>query len=71
MLSGECRFMRHFFGEGQFKFVKQFQECVRHRASLSLLARPQIKDMEHSKKVVNSVWESCFNDTRPFDEIYK
>jgi len=21
--------------------------------------------------VVNEVWESCFHDTRPFDEIYK
>jgi inner membrane protease ATP23 len=34
-------------------------------------ARPQIKDEAHAKKVVNEVWESCFNDTRPFDEIYR
>jgi inner membrane protease ATP23 len=71
MLSGECRFMRHFFGEGRYKLVKQFQVCVRERATLSLKSRPQIRDEEHAKEVINSVWESCFNDTRPFDEIYR
>jgi inner membrane protease ATP23 len=25
----------------------------------------------HAAKVVNEVWDSCFTDTRPFDEIYK
>ncbi|KAF2663181.1 mitochondrial inner membrane protease atp23 [Microthyrium microscopicum] len=71
MLSGECRFMRQFWGEGNYRFVKAFQTCVRNRAALSVLKRPQVKSRAEADKVVNSVWESCFNDTRPFDEIYK
>lgn len=47
------------------------QECVRRRATLSVSARPACKDQEHAAKVVNEVWDSCFYDTRPFDEIYR
>lgn len=36
-----------------------------------MMARPGIKDQEHAGRVVNEVWESCFKDTRPFDEIYR
>jgi inner membrane protease ATP23 len=71
MLSGECRFSREFFGRKQFKLNEQFQECVRRRATTSLQARPQIRDEAHAKEVVNRVWESCFSDTRPFDEVYR
>ncbi|KAK8160045.1 mitochondrial inner membrane protease atp23 [Phyllosticta citribraziliensis] len=58
-LSGECR------------FTQQMQECVRRRATLSLMARPSVKDDVHAARIVNEVWDSCFNDTRPFDEIYR
>jgi len=47
------------------------QECVRRRATLSVAARPACKDDVQAARVVNEVWESCFNDTRPFDEIYR
>ncbi|QKX58999.1 uncharacterized protein TRUGW13939_06128 [Talaromyces rugulosus] len=70
-LSGECRWAREFFSRGQWKLTQQHQECVRRRATLSLMARPNCKDEEHATKVVNEVWESCFRDTRPFDEIYR
>lgn len=70
-LSGECRFTREFFGRNQWKVTEQLQACVRRRAALSMLARPGIKDDVHAAKVVNEVWESCFNDPRPFDEIYR
>lgn len=70
-LSGECRFSREFFTRNQWRITEQLQHCVRRRATLSLMARPGIKDQAHAGKVVNEVWESCFRDTRPFDEIYR
>jgi inner membrane protease ATP23 len=70
-LSGECRFSREFFTRNQWRITEQLQSCVRRRATLSMMARPGIKDQEHAGKVVNEVWESCFRDARPFDEIYR
>jgi inner membrane protease ATP23 len=70
-LSGECRFMREFVTRGQWKLTQQHQECVRRRATLSVMARPECKDDVQAARVVNEVWESCFADTRPFDEIYR
>ncbi|TKA80515.1 Mitochondrial inner membrane protease atp23 [Cryomyces minteri] len=70
-LSGECRFGREFFTRGQYKLTQQLQECVRRRATLSVMNRPGCKDDVHAARIVNEVWDSCFNDTRPFDEIYR
>ncbi|KAL1967775.1 hypothetical protein VTN77DRAFT_2464 [Rasamsonia byssochlamydoides] len=70
-LSGECRWAREFFRRGQWKLTQQHQECVRRRAILSVRARPNCRDEAHAEKVVNEVWESCFRDTRPFDEIFR
>ena len=70
-LSGECRFMREFWTRGQWKITAQLQECVRRRAALSVAARPACKDDVQAARVVNEVWEGCFRDTRPFDEIYR
>jgi inner membrane protease ATP23 len=70
-LSGECRWVREFFTRGQWNITQQHQECVRRRATLSVMNRPTCKDDVHAAKVVNEVWDSCFADTRPFDEIYK
>ncbi|KAL6703885.1 Mitochondrial inner membrane protease atp23 [Coniothyrium glycines] len=70
-LSGECRFTREFFTKNQWRITEQLQHCVRRRATLSMMARPGIQDEKHAGKVVNEVWESCFRDTRPFDEIYR
>ena len=70
-LSGECRWGREFFTRGQWGVTQQLQECVRRRAALSVAARPGCRDAKHAEMVVNEVWESCFHDTRPFDEIYK
>lgn len=71
MLSGECRFMREWKTRGQWNVTQQLQECVRRRAALSVANRPACKDDVQAVRVVNEVWQSCFNDTRPFDEIYK
>ena len=70
-LSGECRFANEFFRNGFYKLGLQHQACVRRRAILSVLARPACKDETMAAKAVNDVWDSCFADTRPFDEIYR
>lgn len=44
---------------------------MRNRAVLSVMNRPNCKDDVQAVKVVNEVWDSCYNDTRPFDEIYR
>lgn len=46
------------------------QTCVKRRAVLSVEANPSCKDRAMAERAVNEVWESCFKDTRPFDEIY-
>ncbi|KAM5351512.1 hypothetical protein ACJ41O_004235 [Fusarium nematophilum] len=71
MLSGECRWTREAFTRGNWKLTQQFQNCVRMRAIQSVMARPRCKDDVQATKVVNQVWDSCFSDTRPFDEVYK
>lgn len=70
-LSGECRFMQEFFTRGQFKVSQQHQECVRRRAVISVTNHPMCRDKAKAKKVVSEVWDSCFADTRPFDEIWR
>ena len=70
-LSGECRFMRELFTRGQFGVTQQLQECVRRRAVLSVAGREGCRDEGVARRVVDEVWESCYTDTRPFDEVYK
>ena len=70
-LSGECRFTREFFTRGLWKLTRQHQECVRRRAILSVMGRHFCEDQAQATKVVDEVWDSCFADTRPFDEIYR
>ncbi|GAA5979457.1 hypothetical protein JCM11641_005400 [Rhodosporidiobolus odoratus] len=68
-LSGDCRWGRE-FTRRNWHFTKQHQACVRRRAILSVAANPACKSREDAERAVNEVWESCFPDTRPFDEIY-
>ncbi|KZT08588.1 uncharacterized protein LAESUDRAFT_43623 [Laetiporus sulphureus 93-53] len=68
-LSGDCRFGRE-LRRGFLAFSKQHQACVRRRAILSVRANAACPDDATAERAVNEVWESCFNDTRPFDEIY-
>ncbi|KAK9473414.1 uncharacterized protein V1510DRAFT_414981 [Dipodascopsis tothii] len=70
-LSGECRMTNEFFRNRIFKITRQHQECVRRRAVLSVTANPNCADAAMAEKVVDLVWDSCFNDTRPYDEIYR
>ncbi|PKI82797.1 Mitochondrial inner membrane protease atp23 [Malassezia vespertilionis] len=68
-LSGDCRWTRE-INRRHFTFLNQHQECARRRAILSVRANPKCADEETAARVVDEVWDSCFNDTRPFDEIY-
>ena len=69
-LSGDCRYTREFMRGFGGKFVKQHQECVRRRAVLSVSQNPNCKTKEDAERAVDEVFEACFADTRPFDEIY-
>ncbi|KAI0095236.1 peptidase M76 family-domain-containing protein [Irpex rosettiformis] len=68
-LSGDCRWSREFFDRLQPNFSKQHQVCVRRRAIQSVAANPRCPDVAAAERAVNEVWESCLNDTRPFDEF--
>ncbi|EAQ91442.1 hypothetical protein CHGG_03377 [Chaetomium globosum CBS 148.51] len=71
MLSGECRWTRETMTRGNWTLTQQFQNCVRMRAIQSVMARPTCRDDVHATKVVNEVWDSCFSDKRPFEEVYR
>ncbi|RSH83234.1 Mitochondrial inner membrane protease atp23 [Apiotrichum porosum] len=68
-LSGDCRWSRE-VQRGHYAFSKQHQACVKRRAVLSVKDHPNCKSVEDAERAVNEVWDSCFKDTRPFDEIY-
>lgn len=36
---------------------------------LSVLANPACSGKEQAEQAVNEVFDSCFKDTRPFDEV--
>ncbi|KAG5513567.1 hypothetical protein PMAC_000999 [Pneumocystis sp. 'macacae'] len=67
-LSGECRWWKEFKNGAIGTFRKHHQECVKRRSALSVSKHPACKDMEHAKQVVMQVFDSCFSDTRPYDE---
>ncbi|KAJ1899567.1 Mitochondrial inner membrane protease atp23 [Coemansia sp. IMI 209127] len=68
-LSGDCTLFQEMM-RGNVGFLKHHQVCVKRRAVLSLLANPSCKSKKHAEAAVNKVFQSCFTDTRPFDEIY-
>ncbi|KAJ1857469.1 Mitochondrial inner membrane protease atp23 [Coemansia sp. RSA 1822] len=68
-LSGDCTWFQELM-RGNIGFLKHHQVCVKRRAALSLLGNPRCKSKKHAEAAVNKVFQSCFTDTRPFDEIY-
>ncbi|MCO5555684.1 hypothetical protein L7F22_009229 [Adiantum nelumboides] len=68
-LSGDCRFFNE-LGRGMFGVRKHHQKCARRRAIISMVNNPDCPDEQTAARIVDEVFESCFNDTRPFDEIY-
>lgn len=68
-LSGDCGWARE-FKRRNYGFKLQHQECVKRRAVLSILANPACEgSREKAERTVDEVFESCFGDTRPFDEV--
>lgn len=65
-LSGDCDF-RNELDRGHFKIAKQQPECVRRRAVLSVSANPNCSGADEAKRVVDEVFEACYNDTAPYD----
>lgn len=70
-LSGECRMLNEIKKTGLADFGKKFQSCIKRRAVLSVAANPNCKNNDDAEKAVNAVWSSCFNDTRPFERVYR
>ncbi|KAI9289486.1 peptidase M76 family-domain-containing protein [Umbelopsis sp. AD052] len=68
-LSGDCKWTRE-VRRGFYTFTKQHQACVKRRAILSVKQNPACADEGCAERAVSSVFESCFADTRPYDEIY-
>ncbi|KAG2219514.1 hypothetical protein INT45_002831, partial [Circinella minor] len=68
-LSGDCNWSRE-IQRGFYTFTKQHQACVKRRAVLSVTENPNCNSKEEAERAVASVFDSCFADTRPFDEIY-
>jgi inner membrane protease ATP23 len=68
-LSGDCRWTRE-VRRGFYTFTKQHQACVKRRAILSVKQNQACADEGCAERAVASVFESCFADTRPYDEIY-
>ncbi|EDP41895.1 hypothetical protein MGL_3576 [Malassezia globosa CBS 7966] len=66
-LSGDCNWTRE-INRRHFALSKQHQNCVKRRGILSVRGNPACKSEEMAMKVVEDVWDSCFHDTRPFDE---
>lgn len=71
MLSGECRILNEIKKTGMADFGSKFQQCIKRRAILSVTANPNCTSTDQAEKVVNTVWQSCFNDTRPFERVYR
>ena len=67
-LSGDCHWVNEMF-RGYFGVENGHQKCVRRRAELSTAMNPRCRDRDEAKRVVNEVFEQCFKDTRPFDDI--
>ncbi|CAO3566080.1 unnamed protein product [Mortierella alpina] len=68
-LSGDCNWTRE-VRRGFYTFTKQHQECVKRRATISVQANPKCPSRAAAEKAVNAVFESCYSDTRPYDEFY-
>ncbi|XP_072235221.1 mitochondrial inner membrane protease ATP23 homolog [Leuresthes tenuis] len=66
-LSGDCSFSSE-VSRFNFGLKQHQQECVRGRALRSILAVRKIS-REEAEKIVDEVFDSCFNDLAPFGRI--
>lgn len=66
-LSGDCSFSTE-AARFNFGLKQHHQDCVRGRAIRSILAVRKI-GQEEAEKIVNEVFNTCFNDHAPFGRI--
>ncbi|XP_062238891.1 mitochondrial inner membrane protease ATP23 homolog [Platichthys flesus] len=66
-LSGDCSFSNE-VARLNFGLKEHHQECVRGRALRSILAVRKISRVE-AEKIVDEVFDTCFNDHAPFGRI--
>ncbi|XP_054655983.1 mitochondrial inner membrane protease ATP23 homolog isoform X2 [Dunckerocampus dactyliophorus] len=66
-LSGDCSFSNE-MSRFHFGMKQHHQECVRSRALRSILAVRKISQ-EEAEKIVDEVFDTCFNDHAPFGRI--
>ena len=71
-LSGDCHWVNEFF-RGRVKLKGQHKNCARRRAELSVAMSPKCTESENpeecAREAVDKVFERCFEDTMPFDDI--
>ena len=53
-----------------FFFFHKRKACTKRRAILSVQQNDSCSAPGVAERAVAEVFESCFNDTQPFDEIY-
>lgn len=66
-LSGDCNWKQELL-RGNYGIRKQHQVCVKRRAELSLSMNPSCQGLR-GKMAVDAVFDSCYQDTAPFDRI--
>ncbi|XP_032445778.1 mitochondrial inner membrane protease ATP23 homolog [Xiphophorus hellerii] len=66
-LSGDCSFNNE-VSRFNFGLKEHHQQCVRGRAVRSILAVRKVS-LEEAQKIVDEVFDSCFNDHAPFGRI--
>ncbi|CAO2820447.1 unnamed protein product [Amaranthus hypochondriacus] len=64
-LSGDCHFKRELL-RGYMKMRGHEQDCVKRRVMRSLALNPFCSETA-AKDAMEAVWDTCYNDTRPFD----
>ena len=68
-LSRECRFYNE-IKRGYLGIARHHQDCVKRRSVLGLMQSKSVGSKEEAETIVNQVFNQCFQDTAPFDEIY-
>ncbi|XP_076931619.1 mitochondrial inner membrane protease ATP23-like [Bidens hawaiensis] len=64
-LSGDCHYKRELL-RGYFNIRGHEQECVRRRVMKALASNPYCSKAA-TKDAMEVVWDTCYNDTKPFD----
>ena len=69
-LSGDCHWVNEVMRGKVFAGLKgHHRKCARRRAELSVAMNPKCRGAKHAEEIVGEVFERCFNDTAPFDDI--